>query len=141
MNAFELLKGELAKATIDAVEAVDEDIPFVVKCDTSDVAVSGIQNQGGHPWHFICKLTVSERNYLTTEKEATAYVEAVRKWRHWLLRQHFVLITDQRSFIYFIRYHPGPRNVRPNSFTGGFCSAMSPSILSNIHDDLCHPGV
>ncbi len=41
----------------------------------------------------------SELHYPAVEKEATAIIEAVRKWSHFLARRHFTLITDQRSVI------------------------------------------
>ena len=109
-----------------------------------------------------------ERNYTAVEKEATACIEALRKWRHWLLQQHFVLITDPRAvsfmldntcstkiknnkiqqwrielaeYSYTIKYRPGPRNVGPDSLTRAYCSAIIPSVLMNIHNELSHPGV
>ena len=37
----------------------------------------------------------SEMYYTHVEKEATAIIEAVRKWEHLLARQHFTIITDK----------------------------------------------
>ena len=39
----------------------------------------------------------SEMHYPPVEKEATGMIETVRKWEHLLARQHFTIITDQRS--------------------------------------------
>ena len=39
----------------------------------------------------------SERKCHIIEKEAIAIVEAVWKWNHYLTRQHFTQITNQRS--------------------------------------------
>ena len=36
------------------------------------------------------------------EKEATAIIEAVPKWEHLLARQHFTIITDQRSVAFML---------------------------------------
>jgi len=72
-------------------------MPFAVGCDTSDVAVSATLNQEGHPVAFVSRfLHGSEMHYPAIEKGTTAVIEAVRKWSHFLRRQHFTLITDQR---------------------------------------------
>ena len=96
-------------------------------------------------------------------------MEAVRKWRHLLLRQHFILITDQKSvafmldsrkrtkvknnkilcwrlelasFSYSIKYRPGVQNVGPDTFTRTSCTAVtSESRLMSLHQELCCPGV
>ena len=39
----------------------------------------------------------SELHYPPVEKEATAIIEAVCKWRHFLAGRHFTLVTDQHS--------------------------------------------
>ncbi|XP_041366948.1 uncharacterized protein LOC121381669 [Gigantopelta aegis] len=111
----------------------------------------------------------SELRYPAVEKDATAITEAVRKWSHFLMRRPFTLITDQRSvafmldnrrrtkvknnkiqgwrlelssFSYSIKYRPGKDNVAPDTFTRAFCaSATTSSNLSDIHIQLCHPGV
>ena len=73
---------ELAKA---ALRSVDESLPFTVECNASDLAVSATLNQGGHPVVFMSQtLQGSEQHYPTFEKEATAIIEAVRKWSHLL---------------------------------------------------------
>lgn len=167
LNAFNHLKEHLLTATL---RSIDEDLPFVVECDASDVAVSAVLNQGGRPVAFMSRtLQGGEVHYPAVEKEATAIIEAVRKWEHLLARQHFTLITDQRSvafmldnrkrtkiknskilewrvelasFSYTIKYRPGNENVAPDTLTRvNCCASFSTSNLSDIHDGLCHPGV
>ena len=98
-----------------------------------------------------------------------AIIEAVRKWRHLLLRNQFKLITDQRSvafmfdnrkktkiknskiqcwrmelaeFSYTILNRPGSDNIVPDALTRAFCATtLSQKSLSDIHSCLCHPGV
>ena len=83
-NAFKMLKEELAKA---ALQAVDESLPFVVECDASDVSVCATLNEEGRPVSFMSRtLQGSECNYPAVKQEATACIEAIRKWRHWLRR-------------------------------------------------------
>lgn len=112
-------------------------------------------------------LSKSEKWYPAVEKEALTIIEAVRKWNHLLSRQHFTLITDQRSvsymfdnrrrtkiknnkiqtwrmelaeFSYTVNYRKGKNNVVADSFTRAHCLAVS-NNLDDIHIQLCHPGV
>lgn len=167
LAAFNLLKKQLMDASL---RSVNESLPFVVECDASEVAISAVLNQGGWPVAFMFRtLQGSELHYPAVEKEATAVIEAVRKWSHFLARQHFTLITDQRSvmfmldsrkrtkiknskiqewrlelasFTYTIQYRPGKQNVAPDTLTRAFCGSLSTvSNLTDIHERLCHPGV
>ena len=36
----------------------------------------------------------TERNYSYVKIEPIAIIEAIRKWRHYLARQHFYIIAD-----------------------------------------------
>jgi len=55
-------------------------------------------NQGGRPAAFMSRsLSGSELHHPAMEKEATAIIEAVRKWNHFLAGRRFTLITDQKS--------------------------------------------
>ena len=166
LEDFNRLKKLIEHASL---AAIDENQPFVVECDASENTISAVLNQCGRPVAFMSRsLQGSEKNYPSLEKEATAIIEAVRKWQHFLARQHFTLITDQRSvafmfdnrkrtkvknnkilcwrlelasFAYSIQYRPGKHNVVPDSLTRAFCASLSsPSGLKQIHDNLSHPG-
>ena len=166
LNDFNALEKEIEKAIL---LSTDENLPFVVECDASDVAISATLNQNGRPVAFMSRtFQGSEVHYPAVEKEATAIVEAVRKCSHLLSRQHFTLITDQRSvafmldnrkrtkiknnktqcwrlelasFSYTIKYRPGRDNVVADSMTRAYCASMSTSNLMKIHSGLCHPGI
>ena len=47
------------------------------------------------------------------------------------------------SFSYTITYRPGKDNVGPDALTRAFCASATstPNKISEIHDQLCHPGV
>ena len=168
IDSFNTLKDDMEHA---ALCPIDEGVPFVVECDASETTLSATLNQRGRPVTFMSRtLQSSELHYPPVEKEATAIIEAVRKWEHLLARQHFMLITDQRSvafmldnckrtkiknnkiqgwrlelasFSYTIQYRPGIDNVGLDTFTRAFCASVtkSNSNLSNIHKQLSHPGV
>ena len=165
---FEKLKKAIAAA---ALQAIDEAVPFTVECDASDVAISATLNQGGRPVAFMSRsFSGSELAYPAVEKEATAIIEAVRRWSHLLIRQHFTLVTDQRSvafmldsrkktkvknnkilcwrlelasFAYTIRYRPGKQNIVADALTRTSCSAITEksSKLEDLHRELCCPGI
>ena len=168
VSDFEEIKKSIAAATL---QSLDESLPFTVECDASEIAVSATLNQNGRPVAFMSRsLQGSEIAYPAVEKEATAIIEAVRKWSHFLVRQHFVIITDQRSvafmldsrkrtkiknnkilcwrlelasFSYTISYRPGKSNVGPDTLTRAFCASVSVSTepLETLHKELCCPGI
>ena len=71
-------KMTLSEATF---EVIDEDKPFTVKTDASEVAISAILNQENGPVAFYSTaLNASEMCHSSVEKEASTIVEAVRKY-------------------------------------------------------------
>ena len=96
LASFNALKDELARV---ALSPIDEDIPFVVECDASDVAISASLNQNGRPVALMSKmLSATERRYPAVEKEALAIIEAVRKWNPLIaLTPYYVIVANARK--------------------------------------------
>ena len=105
-QAFSSLKSEVASAVL---ATPDMNIPFVLETDASDYAIGATLNQNGRPVAFFSRtLNASEGKHHSVEKEAYAIVEAIRKWKHYLLGTHFTVITDQRSVSFmFDQSHHG----------------------------------
>ena len=82
--------------------------PFHVHVDASSIAVGIILAQpreGGidHPIAFASrKLSLVERNYMTTEREGLAMVYALQKFWHYLLGSHFKMFTDHSTLKYLV---------------------------------------
>ena len=151
-----MLKKELEDAVLITI---DPKVPLVVETDASDVAIAATLNQNGRPVAFFSRtLSVSEKNHSTVEKEAQAIVEACRKWNHYLIGNHFKLLTDQRSVAFMFDstqrgkiknekiqrwrlelscfkfdsvYRPGCNNTAADTFSRmKFCSATATSDKS-----------
>ena len=166
MNAFNSLKKELEEA---ALVTVDYTTPLTLESDASDIALAATLNQNGRPVAFFSRtLSSSEKLYSSVEKEAHAIIEALRRWRHYLLGTSFKLITDQRSvaFMYDLKhrskiknekverwrielsifnfdivYRPGKDNTAADMFSRAVCSSLKSTDLHDLHTALCHPGV
>lgn len=165
LTAFNNLKTDIEDSV---VATIDEDKPFLVETDASNVAIAATLNQEGRPVAFFSRsLSPTEVKYPSIEKEACAIIEAIRYWKHYLSSKHFTLITDQNSvrfmfdkqthskikndkidrwrvemacYDFDILYRPGEENVPADSLTRLFCTITSNKIYQ-IHDSLCHPGV
>ena len=164
--SFQNLKSDLINVSL---EVIDENSLFVVETDAFDVAVSATLNQNGKPAAFYSRsLSKCEQAHSSVEKEATAIVEAVRKWSHLLTAKRFQTVTDQRSvsfmydnknrgkiknaeilrwrielsqYQYEIVYRAGKLNAAADTLSRAYCASLSFSTLYEIHAGLCHPGV
>lgn len=166
LASFNTLKQNLAEVTLSVI---DEDTPFTVETDASDIAISATLNQNNRPVAFYSRtLSGSEVRQSSIEKEANAIVEAIRKWSHFLQGHHFNLITDQKSvafmydnkkhskikndkilrwrielseYDYDIIYRAGKLNTAPDTFSRAYCASVTNNALYDIHAFLCHPGI
>ena len=69
---------------------------------TLQVALSAVLQQNGRPVAFWLRtLAPNKRRYANVEKEASAIIESVRKWSHFLMPQKFTIVTDQ-NFVTFM---------------------------------------
>jgi hypothetical protein len=81
---------------------------FHVHVDASAIALGAILVQPGageldHPITFASrKLSASEHNYNTIEREGLAMVYALHKFRHYLLGKQFKMFTDHSTLKYLV---------------------------------------
>jgi hypothetical protein len=164
--AFEQLKKDIAASSISAV---DPSASFTVETDASEHSIGATLSQSDRPVAFFSRtLTTCEQKHSAVEKEAYAIVEALKKWRHYLLGRRFQLITDQKSvsfmfsrsktskiknekitrwrielacFHYDIVYREGKQNVTADVMSRLCGATMSNDTLYKLHNDLCHPGI
>ena len=74
---------------------------FQVDCDARGIAIGAIMSQEGRPVaYFSEKLNDEKRKYFVYDKEFYAIVQALKKWRQYLLPEEFVLYTDHQALQY-----------------------------------------
>ena len=100
-RAFEMLKYALCTTHVLALPRFDKG--FVVETDASGQGIGAVLMQEGHPIAYISRHLKGRQLHLSIyEKELFAVVFAVQKWRHYLLTNHFIIKTDQRSLKYLL---------------------------------------
>ncbi|CAB3997885.1 Retrovirus-related Pol poly from transposon, partial [Paramuricea clavata] len=99
-KAFHTLKSCLTSAPILAYP--DFSLPFELNTDASSTGIGFAlcQTQDGKSRAIAyggCDLNTAERNYSTTEREALAIVEGIKKFRNYLHDRKFVIHTDHHA--------------------------------------------
>ncbi|VFQ91763.1 unnamed protein product [Cuscuta campestris] len=94
--AFEALKTALTTAPV--LRLPDFGVIFVVETDASGTGIGAVLLQHEQPVAYFSKKLGTRRLAASTyHKELYAIVEAVQKWRQYLLGREFLIRTDQRS--------------------------------------------
>ena len=95
-DSFEALKRAMTAAPV--LRLPDFSRTFYLETDALDFGVGAVLMQDGHPLAFFSKkLGPWRRSASTYHKELYAIVEAVQKWRQYLLGREFVIRSDQKS--------------------------------------------
>lgn len=99
-QALEYIKVALTSSPVLANP--DYSVPFIIQADASDVGMGAILVQGeGDDEKVIAywsqKLTAAQQKYQTTERECLAVISAIEKFRPYVERAEFTVITDHAS--------------------------------------------
>jgi ribonuclease HI len=99
-----LLKRKITEKPILALP--DFEKVFQVETDASGVAIGAVLSQEQRPIaYFSEKLNEAKKKYSSYDKEFYAIVQALKKWRHYLLPKEFILYSDNHA-LQFINNQP-----------------------------------
>jgi hypothetical protein len=93
---FNLLKKRITEHSILVLP--DFSKTFQVKCDASGYAIGAVLSQDDRPIaYFSEKLNEAKVKYSMYDKEFYAFIQELKKWRHYLVPKEFVLYSDNHA--------------------------------------------
>jgi hypothetical protein len=93
---FNLLKKKITEQPI--LVLLDFSKTFQVKCDASGFVIGAVLSQDDRSvTYFRKKLNEENIKYSTYDKEFYAVIQALKKWRHYLVPKEFVLYSDNHA--------------------------------------------
>ena len=103
--AFTKLKNMLVSPPI--MRSPNWDLPFEIKCDTSDYAIGAVLGQMEDKKAFVIyyaskTLDSAQANYTTTKKEFLAVVFALEKFRSYIVGSPVTIFTDHAALKYLL---------------------------------------
>jgi hypothetical protein len=101
-KGFRVLKEKITEQPI--LVLLDFKKTFQVKCDGSGVAIGVILIQDNKlVAYFSEKLNDVKRKYSTYDKEFYVVIQALKKWRHYLILKEFFLYSDNHALQFITR--------------------------------------
>jgi hypothetical protein len=95
-KSFNLLKRKIMEQPILVLPYFQK--TFKVKCDASGFAIGVVLSQDDRPIsYFNEKLNEAKAKYSTYDKEFYAIIQALKKWRHYLIPKEFVSYRDNHA--------------------------------------------
>jgi hypothetical protein len=95
-KSFNLLKWKITEQLVLVLS--DFLKTFQVKCDASGFAIGAVLSQEDRPIaYFSEKLNEVKLKYSMYDKEFYAIIQALKKWRHYLIPKEFVLHSDNHA--------------------------------------------
>lgn len=102
-KAFENIKTEISNIT--STNLPNFKLPFTLNVDASDHSIGGVLHQNNMPVCFYSrKLSVSERNYSTIDKEFLALYTCIKRFRPYLFGVKFYAFTDHKPLVNFLKH-------------------------------------
>ena len=105
-RAFQTLKNRLTSSPILRLPVFQEDKPFVLRTDASDIGIGAVllqdfEGEGRLPIAYASKkLLPRERNYSVREKECLGIIWGVEKFCEYLYGVEFLLEKNHKPFSY-----------------------------------------
>lgn len=98
-NAFETVKQVMT--TTPVLQLPDFQDTFTIETDACQDGIGAVLMQKGKPVAYLSKALGEKHKGLSIyEKEFLALIMAVEKWRHYLERNEFIILTDHKSLTY-----------------------------------------
>jgi hypothetical protein len=95
-KSFNLLKWKITEQPVLVLP--DFKKTFQVICDASKYVIGGVLSQDDRPVaYFSKKLDEAKMKYSTYDKYFYAIIQALKKWRHYLIPKEFVLYNNNHA--------------------------------------------
>jgi hypothetical protein len=101
-KSFNLLKKKIIEQPILVFPYFSK--TFQVRCDVSGFSIGVVLSQDNRSFtYFSEKLNEAKIKYSTYDKEFYAVIQALKKWRHYLVPKEFILYSDNHTLKFVTR--------------------------------------
>eukprot|EP00253_Pinus_taeda_P009417 PITA_09417 len=97
-NSFEALKEKISTAPILALPDLQQ--PFEIRTDASNAMRAILMQQKKLIFYHSEKFSQAVINYPTYDKELYAFIQSVKKWKHYLIGKETIIHTDHQPLQY-----------------------------------------